>query len=509
MLAHMLRRIGAVVMMTVMILLFLPQNTGAEENIAENLSKQCKYSGDFTVHSDRLTDADFDSAQRINKGKTLSIQWNDSVPVVSVFISFYYEPVDYTVMQFDSSGLMLSEEPGVLLYNNLIETLPETRKVSIRADADNCALCSLYAYGEGAVTDYHAFAPTAQKADYMTFAMHPDDDVLFLGAVYPLYDAERGLTGVSMIMSTKLPEKLQRQRRQEDLNSSWVIGLKTQPVFGGFPDIPQDYYKQFHHTFTTDDVTRYAVTQIRRYRPEVVVTQDLNGEYGHWQHKVLAEGVQAAVPLAADPTYQPKGYPSSEPWQVKKLYIHLYPENKLTLDVNHPIEALNGRSAFEIATEAYECHASQTKKDNHHVSTTEYSIAEFGLAYTTVGADTPGVNDMFEHIDPYTLSVTPTPEPTPVPTPEPTPEPTEEPTEEPTPQPTDKPAATEAGIIVEETEPAATAVPTAIPEPTLPPETDHSDSGSMSDTTLLLIGAGLVCLLCVLLVVLLILHKRR
>ena len=304
MLAHMLRRIGAVVMMTVMILLFLPQNTGAEENIAENLSKQCKYSGDFTVHSDRLTDADFDSAQRINKGKTLSIQWNDSVPVVSVFISFYYEPVDYTVMQFDSSGLMLSEEPGVLLYNNLIETLPETRKVSIRADADNCALCSLYAYGEGAVTDYHAFAPTAQKADYMTFAMHPDDDVLFLGAVYPLYDAERGLTGVSMIMSTKLPEKLQRQRRQEDLNSSWVIGLKTQPVFGGFPDIPQDYYKQFHHTFTTDDVTRYAVTQIRRYRPEVVVTQDLNGEYGHWQHKVLAEGVQAAVPLAADPTYQ-------------------------------------------------------------------------------------------------------------------------------------------------------------------------------------------------------------
>ena len=494
------------------VLLAAPRNANAENVSAENLSGKCKYTGDFTVHADRLTDADWDSAQRVNKGKTLSIQWSDSVPVASVFISFYYEPVDYTVMQFDGSGQKISEEPGILLYNNLIETLPETRKVSIRADADNCALCSLYAYGEGDVPDYHPFAPTAEKADYMTFAMHPDDDVLFLGAVYPLYDAERGLTGVSMIMSTKLPEKFQRQRRQEDLNSSSVLGLKTQPVFGGFPDIPQDYYNKFHHTFTTDDVTRYAVTQIRKYRPEVVVTQDLNGEYGHWQHKVLSEGVMTAVPLAADPEYQPKGYPQSEPWEVKKLYIHLYAENKLTLDVNHPIDALNGKTAFESAKDAFQCHLSQIKKDNHHVSTTEYSIAEFGLAYTTVGADTPGVNDMFEHVDPYTLSVTPTPEITPEPTPVPTPEPTPtaEPTEPPTPLFTEQPVQQmpDDTILETETEAPFTPEPAETPAP-IPTEQPVNAGTGIQNGTILLIGGGLLLLLVLLLVLLLIVRKRR
>ena len=500
-----LRKLLIVLLLTVMTaLLSLSQNTIAENDSAENLSGQCKYTGDFTVHADRLIDADFDTVQRVNKGKTLSIQWSDSVRVASVFASFYYEPVAYTVMQFDGAGEMLSEEPGVLLYNNLIATLPDTRKVSIRADADNCAFCSLYAFGEGSVPDYHTFMPTVEKADYMTFAMHPDDDVLFLGAIYPLYDAERGLTGISMIMSTKLPEKLQRQRRQEDLNSSSILGLKTQPIFGGFPDIPQDYYDKFHHTFTKEDVTRYAVAQIRKYRPEVVVTQDLNGEYGHWQHKVLSEGVLAAVPLAADPDYQPKGYPQSEPWEVKKLYIHLYAENKLTLDVNHPIEALNGKNAFEIATEAFECHASQTRKNNHHVSTTEYSIAEFGLAYTTVGADTPGVNDMFEHVDPFTLSVTPTPEPTAEPTP--TVDPTEAPTQLPAVQP--EPQMPGLTIIDTETETPFTPAPekTSAPIPTEQPEKSGTD---LQNSTILLIGGGLVLLLILLSVFLLIVRKRR
>lgn len=487
-----------------------PCGVALADGTAENLSSKCKYGGDFTVHADQLKDADFDSAQRVNKGKTLTIAWDDSVPVASVFLSFYYAPVAHTVFQYDGGGNVLSEGAGVLLYNSLIEVLPETRKVGIRADADDCAFCSLYAYGTGMVEDYHPFAPTVDKADYMTFAMHPDDDVLFLGAIYPLYEAECGLSGVSMIMSTKLPEKLQRQRRQEDLNGAWVLGLKTQPVFGGFPDIPQNYYDKFHHTFTVDDVTRYAVTMIRTYRPEVVMTQDLNGEYGHWQHKVLAQGVLEAIPLAADPSYQPKGYPTTEPWEVKKLYIHLYGENKLTLDVNRPITELNGMTAFEAAQTAFLCHPSQTKKNNHHVSTTEYSIAEFGLAYTTVGEDTPGVNDMFEHVDPASLSVDVT-----AATPEPTEEPSPEPTEAPTPEPTDtpipvtEPPKTEMPIEEETPAPVPTETETPTPAPAATPEPIAPVGNDSSVTTLLLVGGGLIVLLLALLAVLLIVRKRR
>ncbi len=499
-----------------LLLLFamLPASAAEEEMIAQNLSKDCKYTADFKLHADRLIDEDFDTVQRVNKGKTITVSWKDSVPVASIYLSFYYAPVDYTVFQYDADNNKLSEEKGILLYNNVIPTLPETRKISIRADADECGFCSLYAYGEGSIPDYHPFEPTVEKADYMTFAMHPDDDVLFLGAVYPICEAEKGLKGVSMIMSTKLPEKIQRQRRQEDLNGAWILGLRTQPVFGGFPDIPQDYYKKFGHTFTKDDVTRYAVAQIRKYKPEIVFTQDLNGEYGHWQHKVLAEGVLAAVPLAANPDYKPKGYPASEPWEVKKLYIHLYHQNKIVLDVNSPIEGLGGMTAFEAAQEAFRCHASQTKKDNHHVSTTEYSIAEFGLAYTTVGNDTPGLNDLFEHIDPETLSVTPAPEKTPEPTPEPTPDPTPtmEPTEQPTVVPTEAPADTPSShSIVEETKQPAETEPEPTKEaidPVVPAE-PQKNVDALPTGTILLIGGGLVLLLIMLVILLMIVRKRR
>lgn len=489
---RLLKRIGSFAVLLCILALLLPSTAFSEETYAEDLSAQCTYSGDFTVHKSRLTDHDFDTAQRVEKGRTLSVEWSDSVPVASVFLSFFFEPVDYTVIQYDGYGVCLLTEPGVLLYNVLIETLPETRMVSIRAEADECAFCAIYAYGAGAVKDYHPFAPTVEKADYMTFAMHPDDDVLFLGAVYPLYDADRGLTGVSVIMSTRLSNKLQRQRRQEALNGAWAMGLKTQPVFGGFPDIPQAYKDTSIYSFTANDVTRYAVAQIRKYRPEIVITQDLNGEYGHWQHKVLAKGVRTAVTLAADPAYQPGGYPESEPWEVKKLYIHLYGENRLTLDVNRPIAALNGMTAFECATEAFRYHETQIVKDDHHVSTTEYSIAEYGLAYTSVGPDTPGENDMFEHIGPYSLSVTPTPEPTAITAPDPTPVPTQLPTDTPMPLPITAEGETHTPA------PAETSAPLSEQKT----ETDGSTSG-----TLLLLAGGAV--LIALIGVLLLILKRK
>ena len=45
--------------------------------------------------------------------------------------------------------------------------------------------------------------------------------------------------------------------------------------------------------------------RIRRFRPEVILTHDLNGEYGHNQHKVTARTMQAAIEAAADPTRYP------------------------------------------------------------------------------------------------------------------------------------------------------------------------------------------------------------
>ena len=71
----------------------------------------------------------------------------------------------------------------------------------------------------------------------------------------------------------------------------------------------------------------------------------------------------------------------------------------------------------EIAAAAFQCHQSQMPSRHSVSNEGVYSLSDFGLAYTAVGPDTPGVNDPFEHIDPATIhgvgtpATTQTPEP--------------------------------------------------------------------------------------------------
>lgn len=411
----------------------------AAAETAENLTAACRLTADYTSSLGRLTDNDKESARRIPAGKSVTISWPDGVPVEAVYAAFFFDPQPYTVLQHDASGTLLSETEGALLWNNVIEPTEGARSVTIRAGAEELALCTLYAYGAGEIPNYHPWQPTPEKADYLLVAMHPDDDTLFLGAIIPIFGAEQGREGVMLYMATRV-----RERRDEAMNGAWTMGLRTLPVFGGFPDIPQNYRAQLENTFRRATVVQYLVRQIRKYRPEVVVSQDLNGEYGHWQHVLLANAVLEAAPLAADASYDSASAEEYGAWTVKKVYLHLYPENKLELPVEAPLAAFDGKTAVQIATEAFACHASQLP--SRHAVTNEgvYSLSDFGLAYSTVGPDTPGGNDLFENIDPAVLrtAATPVPEPTSAPTPEPTSAPTSEPTSAPTEPPTVTPAAT-------------------------------------------------------------------
>lgn len=398
---------------------------------AADLTRQCTLEASFPSRLTRLTDGDLESAQRFEAGESVSVSWTEDVPVAAVYFAFYREIAPFTVLQYDAAGALLSEHAPGPLWNNVVEPLPDARRVTIRAEAE-LAFSAVTAYGEGTIPDYLPFAPTPEKADYLLVAMHPDDDVLFLGGVIPIYGAQQGREGVALYMASRV-----RVRVNEAMAGAWTMGLRTQPVFGGFPDIPPEYRAQFENTFRSADVVRYLVRQMRRYRPEVVVSQDVNGEYGHWQHALLAKAVLEAAPLAADAEYDPESAAQYGVWQVKKVYLHLYGEGRITLPVTEPLSAFGGRTAVEVAQEAFACHQSQLP--SRHAVTNEgiYSLSDFGLAYTAVGADTPGVNDMFEHIDPAVLSggATPTPEPSP------TPAPTAAPTAEPAPAPSATPAA--------------------------------------------------------------------
>ena len=423
------------------------EDAAAQAGAAEELTAQCTLTASFVSRLTRLTDGDKESAQRIGAGESVTISWTEEVPVEAVYLSFYYAPAAYTVIQRDAAGATLAEEAGALLWNEVIEPVSGAQSVTIAAGEEEIALGTLAAYGAGAVADYLPWELPPEKADYLLVAMHPDDDALFLGAVIPIYGAEQGREGAAVYLASRV-----RQRVDEALRGAWTMGLRAQPVFGGFPDIPNEYRSQFENTFRSADVVQYLVRQMRRLKPEVVVSQDLNGEYGHWQHVLLANAVLEAAPLAADAAYDPESAEQYGAWEVKKVYLHLYPENRIQLPVTEPLAAFDGRTAVEVAAEAFACHESQLP--SRHAVTNEgiYSLSDFGLAYTTVGADTPGVNDMFEHIDPAVLHAAATPEPTA--TPAETAEPTATPAPAATPEPTATPGAT----------PEAAETPTAGPE---------------------------------------------
>lgn len=362
---------------------------------AEDLSKECEYNGPRGLNVKyALKDNDYDTATTLYKNDSITISWNENVPVSSVLVEFYRTPGSYTIIQYDANGKKLSGRKGIDGLINEIEYVSvETRSVKIVCSGNNeLVVCGLKAYGEGEIQGRHKWMPTPKKLDYLVVAMHPDDDVIFLGAIMPIYTGELGYVGSSLVMATN-----NRTRKDEYLNGEWVLGQRTAPLCGGFPDIGTQANAKPNSSFREDRVVPYLVRVIRQYKPEVVFSQDLNGEYGHWQHRRLALWTKMAVPLAADPSYDPESAEKFGTWEVKKHYIHLYEENAIKIDVTSPLNAFGGSSAFEVATEAFKCH--KTQNNGHHWVKNEgvYSMSDFGLTYTTVGPDTKGLNDPFEH----------------------------------------------------------------------------------------------------------------
>lgn len=320
----------------------------------------------------------------------------------------------------------------------LIDTTGKSTKLKIN---------ELYIFSEGDLPDWvQRWQPTPEKADMLVLSAHPDDELIFFGGTIPTYAVERGMDVVVAYMTYA-----NTTRRSELLNGLWSMGVRQYPVIGGFYDTYtsklEDAYERWHKR----DVREFAMMLLRRYRPEVVVTHDVNGEYGHGAHRLCADVMQYCVPKAGDPSVMPELAEQYGVWDVKKLYLHLYGERSMTMDWRVPLHAMGGKTGLELAQEAYQMHVTQQTTNFIVTDEGETSCAQFGLAYSTVGDDVLG-GDFFENLawtatprpDGTTPEPTPTRAPTPTPSPTPTPEPTPSrtPTAEPTPTPTPSPTPT-------------------------------------------------------------------
>jgi len=154
---------------------------------------------------------------------------------------------------------------------------------------------------------------------------HPDDESLATGGILAKYAAagvqtylvmatrgERGWFGPAS--DNPGPQALGRLREGELKAAARKLGL-SEVVYLDYMDGDLD---RVNHTKAVTKI----VTQLRRIRPDVVVTFDSNGMYGHPDHIAISQLTTTAVMAAADRSYQEPS--AASPHRVAKLYYRAY-----------------------------------------------------------------------------------------------------------------------------------------------------------------------------------------
>ena len=144
---------------------------------------------------------------------------------------------------------------------------------------------------------------------------HPDDEAFPVGGALAAH-ARRGVS-VRLITATLGEEGEIRQpgaatretrasvRRSELVCSARTLGL-TDPVVLGYRDsgmagTPANHYPEAFINASGEEVVERLVEEVRRFRPQVVLTFEPGGLYGHPDHIAISRHTTEAFHKAADP----------------------------------------------------------------------------------------------------------------------------------------------------------------------------------------------------------------
>ncbi len=347
--------------------------------------------------AERLTDRDHATLWwGENGGNRMEI--TSPEPIHGLYICWRDEPPAFTLEAKDGAGWREVARYPAGDKVHVLYPVPGEKHVRICAEQRNSkrfAMSEIYVLGEGTTPSWvQQWQDTLSKAELLVLFAHPDDEVLWFGGTIPYYDGQMGRDVVAVVMTT--PTSL---RRTELLNSLWKLGMRHYPVIGPFYDAFSAKLATAYRRAKEKQVNAFLTETFRRYKPKVVVTHDLNGEYGHGMHMLCADAALKNADYAANPQRHAASFKVYGTWQVSKVYLHLYPDNSFDMDWDLPLPAFGGRTGFEVAVEAYGQHKSQHRITDYYVKprSHEHSSYRFGLAYTRVGPDILK-NDFFENI---------------------------------------------------------------------------------------------------------------
>jgi N-acetyl-1-D-myo-inositol-2-amino-2-deoxy-alpha-D-glucopyranoside deacetylase len=203
-------------------------------------------------------------------------------------------------------------------------------------------------------SDDSDFAPLDVPRRMLLVHAHPDDETIGTGATMAKYAAENALVtlvtctlgeeGEILVpdlehLAADKEDGLGQHRIGELAAAMEAVGVSDHRFLGGpgrwrdsgMMGTPANERPDCFWQADFDEATRELVSVVREVRPQVVITYDEKGGYGHPDHIQAHRVAVAAFDKAADPSYAPG---LGEPWQPSKLYYTTFPKSVLQAGID-------------------------------------------------------------------------------------------------------------------------------------------------------------------------------
>ena len=378
---------------------------------ADDITNNANYYLNSKEIDKKIKDNDEKTFIEIKKTDTIKIESKESI--VGVYI--IYELNSQTgVIEYNQKKTEIGKNKFLHEY---IE-LDETNELTIKYD-NNVKIADIYVIDNNGIPSFVEKweKPLDDEADLLIFATHFDDDATYLVGPIPTYIAQG--KKIQVVYYTKTMDD-ETYRYHEALRGLYKMGVKNYPVFGIIPDkwsteLGEAITLLSEDDLTIDDAINFQVEMIRRFKPEVIVGHDENGEYGHGQHMLNTHTLKTALEKTNDSNYHLDSYYMYGTWNTPKTYLHDYKENQIVLDLDTPLAYYDGKTAYEVSILGFEQHKSQHSTGllqwflgkNGEIEKasqiTAYSPINFGLYRSLVGEDIQK-NDMFENLSESTTN---------------------------------------------------------------------------------------------------------